>query len=252
MDLGQTQRPRKQPEPFNDFEVRQKCTICCGLRCAAIVGALLFTVTFPCNLIMKGGRLFDGHGIRGFLDSYFLLPLPFAAVTFTHQVIQSEALWSKNKKPLWQLNTQSTGLNLALWSVLTFSFTVVSRRYASQWSRSYRLLLWEYRRTRRDCANKYVPTFFGRITEDLDWYNVMWTVTSYHLLWGMVVILAERGFGAHYAMLYRDWPYSRWCSPRWREWREIEAMKHVNTEHVVLSSRWGSFISSDRWRSSSV
>ncbi|CBH16792.1 hypothetical protein, conserved [Trypanosoma brucei gambiense DAL972] len=252
MNLGQVPRPRDEPEPFNDFEPRRKCSICCGLRCAAVTGGALFLIVLPCNLIMIRGRIFDGRGFIGFADRHLLVPLPFAAITFTHQIIQSEALWSKNRKTLWQVNTQSAGLNILLWSILTVACTAVSRRQGPRWSRSYRLLLWDYRRTRRCCANRYLPTAFGRISADLDWYNVLWTVSVYHVLWGMFAVMVERGFGAHYAMFYRDWPYSRWCSPRWREWRELEAMKYINTEQVVAPSRWGSFITNDRWRSSSV
>ncbi|ORC92450.1 uncharacterized protein TM35_000032030 [Trypanosoma theileri] len=252
MDLGQTSRPRPEPEPFNDFEVRRKCTFCCGLRCALVAGGVLFAITFPCNLVMLRGRICEGRGLFGFLDRNLFLPLPFAAVAFTHQVMQSEALWSKNRKPIWKLNWQCAGLNLLLWSILLSTGTFISRRFAPHWSRRYRLLLWEYKRTRRNCANKYFPTAFGRITEDLDWYNILWMLTIYHSLWGMITIMAEREFGAHYAMFYRDWPYSRWCSPRWREWREIEAIKHVNKEQIVGAYRWGSFLTSDRWRSSSV
>ncbi|KEG06045.1 hypothetical protein DQ04_16321010 [Trypanosoma grayi] len=252
MDLGQTKRPRAAPDPYNDFEPRSKCTVCCGIRCAAVVGAVVFAVTFPCNLVMLGGRMCEGRGVVGFLDRHLFLPLPLATMAFTHQTMQSEALWSKNRKPLWHLNWQSAGLNVLLWSALTLFGTIISRRYAPQWSRSYRLLMWDYQRTRRCCANKYFPTAFGRITEDLDWYNIMWSLSIYHILWGMMTVMAEREFGAHYAMFYRDWPYSRWCSPRWREWREMEALKHINTEQVVGHSRWGSFLTLDRWRSSSV
>nr|CCC94547.1 conserved hypothetical protein [Trypanosoma congolense IL3000] len=252
MDLGQAPRPRVEQEVFSDFQPRQKCSLCCGLRCAAAVGGALFVVTLPCNLITLRGRLCEGRGIFGFIDRHLFLPLPLAAITFTHQVIQSEALWSKSRKTLWRVNTQAAGINIALWIAVTLVCTVVSRCFVPRWSRSYRLLLWEYRRTRRCCANKYLPTAFGRMTEDLDWYNIMWTLSFYHVVWGMFSIMVERSFGAHYAMFYRDWPYSRWCSPRWREWRELEAMKHVNTQHVSTPGRWGSFIRNDRWRSSGV
>ncbi|ESL07844.1 hypothetical protein TRSC58_04463 [Trypanosoma rangeli SC58] len=252
MDLGQTPRPRSQQEAFNDFEPRRKCALCCGVRCAAVAGAVVFAITFPCNLAVMGGRVCDGRGVIGFLDRHFFLPLPMALVCFTHQSIQSEALWSKNKKPLWDLNWQAAGLNILLWTSMTLVGTTVSRRYAPHWSRKYRLQLWEYQRARRSCANKYMPTVVGKITEDLDWYNILWTLSLYHVLWGMITVMAERELGAHYAMFYRDWPYSRWCSPRWREWREVETLKYVNKEQLVGLSRWGSFISKDRWRASNI
>ncbi|EKF31445.1 hypothetical protein MOQ_004722 [Trypanosoma cruzi marinkellei] len=252
MDLGQTQRPRPPPEAFNDFEPRRKCTFCCGIRCAAVAGAAVFAITFPCNLVVLGGRMCEGRGMKGFLDRHLLLPLPVFLITFTHQTIQSEALWSKNKKTLWNLNWQSAGLNVFLWTSMTLIGTFISRRYATHWSRQYRLLMWEYQRTRRSCGNKYMPTVLGRTTEDLDWYNILWTLSLYHIVWGMITIMEEREIGAHYAMFYRDCPYSRWCSPRWREWRELEVLKHVNKEHLVGPFRWGSFISTDRWRSSGI
>ncbi|KAG5481212.1 hypothetical protein CUR178_06444 [Leishmania enriettii] len=248
MELGQTQRPRAPVEPFQDYEPRRKCTVCCGLRYASFTGFATFCVSLVCNVFVLGGRVTDGRGWRGFLNRNTLLALPVAAITFTHQVLLSESLWSKNKKTVLQVNTQSTLSNMSLWMAGTALCTAVSRRYLPAHSRAYRLAMWEYQRTRRGCANPWMPTVLGRVTQDLDWYNVMWTLAMYHLLWGMVSALLEKELGAHYAMFYRNGQYSRWCSPRWREWRELEVIRHVNTEHVVSPNRWGTFITNDKWR----
>lgn len=248
MELGQTQRPRAPVEPFHDFEPRQKCTVCCGLRCAAVTGCVTFAFSLLCNGVVLGRRVTDGAGWRGLLNRNGLLALPVAAITFTHQYLLSESLWSKNKKSVWQVNTQSTLSNVSLWVVGTALCTVLSRRYLPGKSRAYRLSLWEYQRVRRGCANPWLPTVFGRVTQDLDWYNILWTLSIYHVLWGMVAVMLEKEAGAHYAMFFRDSNYSRWCSPRWREWRELEVRRQVDTEQAVAPNRWGTFLTNDKWR----
>ncbi|KAK7195685.1 hypothetical protein NESM_000498600 [Novymonas esmeraldas] len=248
MELGQTQRPRAPTEPFHDFEPRQKCTVCCGLRSASVTGCACLCFSLLCNAFVLGGRVTDGRGWRGFVNRNGLLAFPVAAITFTHQTLLSESLWSKNKKTVAQVNVQSTLSNMTLWVTGVTVCTVLSRRYLPSRSRTYRLALWEYQRTRRGCANAYLPSLFGRVSEDLDWYNILWTLSGYHVLWGMVSVMLEKELGAHYAMFYRDSWYSLWCSPRWREWRELEVRRLVDKEQTVAPNRWGTFLSNDKWR----
>lgn len=248
MDLGQATRPRAEVEAFNDMTPRKKCTLCCGLRCAAFTGAAAMLITLPCNAVMLGGRLTEGNGWKGFLNRNLFVALPVAAICFTHQVLLSEALWSKNKKTVWEVNLQSTLSNIVLWVLGVGVCTTLSRRYLPARSRAYRLSLWNYRRTRRAAQNAWLPSVYGKITEDLDWYNVLWTLSLYHIVWGMLSVMLEKEMGSHYAMFFRDWQYSKWCSPRWREWRELEVMRAAQKEHKVSPARWGSFITNDRWR----
>lgn len=250
MEIGQSSRPRAPPQEFSEFSPRKKCSLCCALRCSAYVGAVVFAITFPCNLAVLGGKLgCEGRSWRGFINRHGFIVLPVAAVTFTHHWILSEFLWSKNRKSVLDINVQSTLSNMVLWAALAGVGTFVSRRVLPQRSKAYRLLLWDYTRTRRSCANKYFPMVFGRLKEDFDWYQVFWTVSMYHILWGMASILLEREAGARYAMFFRNSSYSQWCSPRWREWRELEVMKHIHKEQVVAPSRWGSFLTNDKWKS---
>lgn len=249
MDLGQSPRPRALAKEFKDREPRTKCTICCAARSSAFTGGTVLAITVPCNLVLLSGRLCDSGGWRGFANRHLFLALPFAAVTFTHHLLLSESLWSKNKKTVLEINIQSSLSNITLWCLGTGLATYVSRRVLPQRSREYRLLLWNYTRTRRSCANKYFPTAFGRITEDLDWYNMLWVVSLYHILWGMASVFLEKESGAQYAMFFRDSNYSRWCSPRWREWREIQMINCVQTEQVIAPSRWGTFLTNDKWKS---
>lgn len=248
MELGETPRPRAPVEPFNDFEPRKKCTVCCGLRYASFTGAAALAITVVCNAVVLGGNITDSRGWRGFLNRNCLVALPLAGITFTHHVLLSESLWSKHKKRIADINLQSSLSNLTFWLVGTFFCTTLTRRYLPSISRQYRLSLWEYQRRRRSCANPWLPTIFGRVTADLDWYNILWTLSMYHLIWGMLSVMLEKEAGANYAIFYRDMQYSKWCSPRWREWREVEVQTKVNTDHVASPHRWGSFLSNDRWR----
>lgn len=248
MELGQVRRPRGEVDEYQDMEPRKKCTFCCGLRCAAIACGTALLITLPCNAVMTRGRLTDGKGLLGFLNRNMLVPLPLAAIAFTHHVILSESLWGRNKKTVFEINWQSALSNILLWTTGVAVCTVLSRRYLPSASRSYRLLLWEYHRVRRGCANPYLPSVFGRVTEDLDWYNILFTLSIYHLMWGMLSVSLEKNLGAHYAMLFRDMKFSKWCSPRWREWREVQVMRNVQTEQQTMETRWGTFLTNNRWR----
>ncbi|CCW64683.1 unnamed protein product [Phytomonas sp. EM1] len=247
MELGQARRPRSEVATFNDLEPRKKCSVCCGLRCAAFIGGFTFIFTLLCNSIILGGKLTEGRGLIGFCDRNLFIALPLAAVTFTHHLILSESLWSKNRKTVWEINWQSTFTNMTLWTVGTTMCTLLSRKFLSTCSRTYRMLMWDYYRTRRGCANPWCPSLYGRISADLDWYNIFWTLSFYHIVWSMFAIMLEKEMGAQYAMFFRDWKYSKWCSPRWREWRELEVLRNVHTEHKVASWRWGSFLTNSKW-----
>lgn len=252
MELGQSARPRATVAEFNDFQQRKKCSFCCAVRSSLYAGGVLFAISFPCNSVMLGVRhVCEGRGLLGFLNRHLFLALPFSAVTFTHQWMVSESLWSKHRKTVYDINVQTTIGNILLWGLLIGGGTFVSRRVLPSRSRTYRLTLWEYQRSRRSCANKYFPSMFGRMTEDLDWYNLMWTLSVYHILWGMAAVLLEKEMGAQYAMFYRDSAYSAACSPRWREWREVEVSRHVHKSQSIAPDRWGTFLTHDKWRTRS-
>ncbi|CCW72336.1 unnamed protein product [Phytomonas sp. Hart1] len=247
MELGQATRPRSAVAPFSDFEPRAKCAGCCGLRGAALVAGPVFLLTVASNAIILGGRLGEGRGWRGFCDRNLFLALPLAAVVGTHHWVLSEALWSKHRKSVWAINWQSSLTNLSAWGLGTAVATWVSRRVLPGRSRAYRMWMWDYYRTRRGCANPWCPTLFGRLSADLDWYNVVWTLSLYHLVWAMVTMMLEKQLGAQYAMFFRDSRYSKWCSPRWREWREVVVCTKLHTDHKVAKWRWGTFLTNNKW-----
>lgn len=249
MEVGQTPRPRAPVPDFSDDQPRKKCSFCCATRYSLLAGAVVLAITFPCNLVMLSGKLCDGAGWRGFVNCHCFIPLPFTAVVFTHQWILSESLWSKNRKSVLDINIQSTLTNIVLWCTLTGAATYVSRNILPVRSRAYRLLLWDYSRKRRSCANKYFPSVFGRLKEDMDWYNMLWILSSYHVLWGMVSVLLEKRSGAQFAIFFRDSHYSRLCSPRWREWGEVQMINEHQKEQMVAPSRWGNFLTNDKWKS---
>ena len=186
------------------------------------------------------------------MDEYLLFPLPLTLIATTHHIMISEGLWSKNKKTVWDVNWQATAINMGLWSVLIAASTIASRKYLPPRSTWYRLQLWEYQRTRRSVANKYMPSVSGRVTEDLDWYQFAWFGFVYHILWGAITTGLDKRLNSHYGMFYRQMSYSKWCSPRWREWRERRIHEDVLTEHPQMKGRWGNFVTSEKWRSSDV
>ena len=251
MELGQVSRPREALEEYRDDEPRTKCTTCCGLRMALLVGAGAFVLSAPLITLRYGMKKVRSFRLRDVLDAYLLVPLPLAAIVFTHHAILSESLWSKHKKIIFDCQVEATVMNCCLWILVTAVGTAVSRKVLPARFRWYRLLNWEYERIRRTCSHRWLPTFLGRVSEDLDWYNIVWTLTAYHLVWGTMILVNEKQQGAHYAMFYREMPYSKWCSPRWREWREHKVRELVDTQHRVAKNRWGiSF--RDRWGISDV
>ena len=150
------------------------------------------------------------------------------------------------------MNWQATSLNFFLWCVGVAACTMASRRYIPGYSTKYRIMLWEYQRTRRTIANRYLPTVTGKITEDLDWYNILWFGMFYHFMWGAVTAGLDKQLGSHYAMLYKHTTYSQWCSPRWREWREKKVRESVMPDHPDLKGRWGNFITYEKWRTTDL
>lgn len=136
--------------PYAGHTARTKCAVCCGLRCAAVTGgATLLLITVPCNALLLSGRICDGNGWHGFLNRNLLFALPVAAITFTHQTLLPEGLWSKNRKTAWDVNLWSTLSNAALWVVGVVVCTTASRRRLPSRSRTYRLLLWDWSRRRQ-------------------------------------------------------------------------------------------------------
>lgn len=245
-------RPRNvdTSEPELDAP-RSKCCFCCGLRVGAYIFAGTFVFGLPCGLIRTGCTI-RGLGVVGLIDEYCILPVPVALIATTHHMLISEGLWSKNKKTVWDVNWQATALNVALWTTAVGVSTVVTRKYLPARSTAYRLLLWEYQRTRRSVANKYLPTLTGKISENLDWYQFAWYGVLYHILWGAVTAALDRNLNAHYGMFYRQMNYSKWCSPRWREWRERRVHEELLKEQPKMKGRWGNFITSEKWRVSDV
>jgi hypothetical protein len=230
---------------------RTKCCLCCGVRFGAMIFAGTFALGLPFGLARTGFQI-RGLGLLGFINEYCLLPIPFALMATTHHMIISEGLWSKNKKTVWDVNWQATALNIALWTGILSVSTLASRKYLPPRSQTYRLLLWEYQRSRRSVANKYMPSVSGRITEDLDWYQFAWFGSIYHVLWGAVTTALDKNLHSHYGMFYRQVEYSRWCSPRWREWRERRVHEELLKEQPLMKGRWGNFITAEKWRATDI
>jgi hypothetical protein len=248
MQLGQTLRENPVPPPFTDLEPRTQCGLCCAAYTSFFAFACTAMFHVPCNHFTSPTKI---KTIWQFLDRALLIPMPFAAGCFTHQYMVSQALWSKNEKVLFDVNYDTLFYNAALWASLVGGCTWVSRNVLPKHSRKYRLLLWDYRREYRTCHNRYMPTCWGSCSEHLDWYAFLWWVQLYHLFWFGFSMAMESGAKMHYGMLIGGY-YSKSCSPRWREWREVK----IQTELAVAAkkeeeskfSRWGNLLTLDDWR----
>lgn len=247
MEIDEVVRPRQQLAPFVDNTARTKCTVCCGANTAAWVFAVLTCVQLPISVALFSRRVVCATW-WSILDHSVIVSLPVSLMAFTHQMLLSEALWSKNRKTVFECNIEATAINIGLWSASIASCTLVSRRWLASKSHSYRMLQWEYHRKTRSAANKFVPSGFGRVSVDLDWYSICAYGSLYHTLWGGMIIFLEKFQGAHYAMLYRDSTFSKRCSPRWREWREHVVREQIDKEQKVLQGRWSNTVKADRWR----
>lgn len=217
---------------------------------SALVFAGFLCISAPGSFITIENTTLRKMGWRGIADRFFLIPLPMAAFSFTHHYIMSHALWSKNEKTIWDVNWQSTGLNTLLWLSLCAGGTRLSRYVLPKLSREYRLKLWDWQRNSRGVQHPYLCSFFGTLSDHFSWVYLLWYMNVYHLLWMGITMLLDRQMHSHYAMFYKSLPYSRWCSPRWREWRESEVLKEVLPKQQPNPHlrRWGSVLQLDEWR----
>lgn len=249
MELGQELRPRLKGDNFKvSEEPRKKCTVCCAARYSAMVGGFVFAVTAPCSFVCYPAWAKTWLQVA---NRYLYLPLPVTATCFTHQLLLSTALWSKNEKTLWDLNYEITAFNVLMWIGLITCGTLFSRYTLASISREYRLQLWDYRRQRRGHHFRYMITMFGTVTETLDCVNVWWCVAMYHICWFGLCVAVDAQQRATYAMFYDGVRWSEFCAPRWREFREREIQRQkYNTERPMESGqRWGNAFSLDHWRS---
>ena len=251
MDLGQEKRPAQEIQNtfVIDKEERKQCSVCCAAWSGLIAFCAASVASAPGQWVSMEKHLVTWPRR---LDRFLFLPLPIGVVAFTHHYMISSALWSKNKKQIWEINWECTGWNILLWCGLVGAGTVFGRNVLVKYSREYRLRQWEYSRIRRSVSNPYLPQLWGSITENLDYVHFLWWVALYHTIWLGVIMGMDKSMNAHYAMMYRNLNYSKKCSPRWREWREIKMREEVDTKAETGASigykRWSSFIQFDPWR----
>lgn len=251
MNIGGASRPRDQQAEYHDFEKRNKCTVCCAAYNCMWVFGVSISITFPCSLAVIGRKVMLASW-KSALDHALFFPLPLTLVTFTHQMLLSESLWSKNKKSVFDCNVDSSFLNVGLWAVAIGAGTYISRFVLVNKSNKYRLIMWDYRRKNRAAINKYIPAPWGSVMYDLDWYNVAACLWLYHALWAFATLFLDRSMGAHYAMFAQSTNFSKRCSPRWREWREQQIREKLDNTHRVIEGRWKNNVSNETWRSSHV
>ena len=250
MDLDEKIRPKIVVKQEMDTTKREQCSVCCAAKVAGCLGAGITALTFFPNLdVQDSWRL---GGPKNFCNRFFLISLPVSAVCFTHQYMLSQSLWSKNRKGIFDINMQCLFFNVALWCTIIGTGTLISRKVLVKKSRTYRLIHWDYERNRRTHSRKWVPSAYGRLTHDLDWLNMCYYAHFYHVFWLLVSKSLESTLHAHYAMFWKDSRYSKWCSPRWREWRESQLDEQVYNKDKPVQNRWGSLITLDAWRSSAV
>lgn len=250
MEHNQKLRPRVQQPHVIEKDERKKCNLCCGLYCATYVfGAALF-VTAPSSFVAF--RYIGAppvKGILGFMDRYFFVPLPLALSCLVHQSIMSQALWSPRQRPVYDIHWMVGGISIGLQFGCIAVCTAFSRLVVQRYSRAYRLKQWDYERLRRTANNKMLPSVGGMVSESFDYVQACWMVMFYHMLWGMAVTGADAALKSRYAIWYRGMSYSKWCSPRWREWREQEISQRLDKTYAPQpTSRWGSIFVLDPWR----
>lgn len=188
---------------------------------------------------------------RRFLNRWALHPVPAGCVAFTHQLMVSNALWSKNEKTVWDINWECVFMNMGLWYAMMAGGTYFSRHILTKYSKEWRLRVWEHRRERRSCANKYLPTYVGLLTEDFDLVVMVWWVNMYHGVWMTIAMGLDKQVHATYGFFFRQFSYAQWCSPRWREQREVLIKQHYETiEKPGKFQRWGNMFTCDEWRDS--
>jgi len=246
MDIGNQLRPKPPIVHEVEPEERRKCIVCCGLYCAAFVGASLGAFFIPCTFVTYNEPITTWLGL---VNRYGFVPLPFMATTFVHQCIMSQGMWSPRKRQVWDLNWSVMAISIATQYSLIAVGTALSRYVLPRYSRTYRLLLWDYQRYRRTVSNKVVPSPLGTISENLDWLHAAWAVNIYHICWASITMAADQVSKNRYAILYRGMGYSRMCSPRWREWREVKISNSLDMMLVPKPfKRWGNLFTLDEWR----
>jgi hypothetical protein len=242
-------RYRAPPKEYEDGTPRRKCSFCCAARMAGMAFCFMGFFTIPpifLEAYMKGIRVLP---VSNLINKALLLPMPFAASCFTHQLLLSNALWSKNEKTVWDIQWECMVLNLLGWYSFGTCCTLFSRYGLAKWSREWRVRVWDYRRQRRSAANKFFPPWVGKCSEDLDIVVMLWMLHAYHTLWGSAFWALEKEVKATYSFFYRQLSYSKHCAPRWREHRETEIDTATKTEfRPTYYRRWGNFFNTDEWR----
>lgn len=251
MDIREAARPSVNVElqvKIDETE-RKQCSGCCALWVTGWVGLGAFILSAPGQYVTQEKALVTWPAR---FNRYFFIPFPLMCAAFTHQYFMSKALWSKNRKQIWEINWETTIWNMGLWVGLVAGSTSFSRYFFPKWSRTYRLQQWEYYRAQRLTSTKYFPSLFGNITQDLNYIQFLWMTQIYHLMWMGVTLGLDRGLNSHYALFYRTSTYSKRCSPRWREWREIQVRKTLFPKADDGSKagfkRWGAMFMMDPFR----
>eukprot|EP00759_Apiculatamorpha_spiralis_P012508 PhF_6_TR19527/c0_g1_i1/m.28498 len=247
-------RPAQEILPFHDTAPRQKCSLCCAAYCASITGLISLSISIP-SVLTQIGFYYDEITKKQTWRQFFVLntnrlalvTVPLMAVSFTHAFIVSHALWSKNKKSMWDVNWESCVMNITLWLGLTACGTLFSRKYLVKNSHAYRLKYWEYTRERKK-TQEWLPHISGTLTATHGFINQMWVINVYHIIMLYLTYLTDMEGNNNSVDL--DNQFMRRCSPRWRQWSEIEMQREYYTaEKIRTDRRWGMHSLKDSWRS---
>ena len=246
-------RPRAEERPYYDPIPRKQCTICCALYGTAVTGAVMQVISTPSTVVQYLFYKGDVAAVtwrRAFLltvDRLAFLSLPFMGLSFTHNAMLSHAMWSKNRKSLWEINWQSLFINAILWLGISAGGCYVSRYVIPKYSHFWRLQNWDYSRARVKSNYRYWPHFSGTFTENHGIVNQIWAINVYTITCMLMTISVDIG-GSQYSM-DRDNKFMTVCSPRWREWSEVKLRKELFTVATSPSEmRWGRPIIKDHSR----
>jgi hypothetical protein len=251
MEGQDARRPRAPPKEWHDSEARTQCSMCCGLRIGAMVFGSVAFFTFPPILMEAYMKKIPLLPWTNLLNKAMLLPLMPSLIATSHHWMMSSALWSKNEKTIWDVQWECMCLNMAMWYGILIGSTIFSRTVLAKHSREYRVMLWDWKRQRRSSPNKLSPPWVGKLTEHIDFVLMGWAINCYHLVWLALALALDWEVHSQYAFFYTKFSYSKWCSPRWREKREVAIKKKVETElSPVKWSKWGNYFTADIWRES--
>eukprot|EP00760_Papus_ankaliazontas_P023219 PhM_4_TR198/c0_g1_i1/m.101519 len=246
-------RPIGQIPEFRDGAPREQCNVCCGLFAAGYTLGGLQIMALPFTLVQHFADPINRKKYSGWrfvmvtVDRWAHLCVPGAAIAFTHSVLISSALWSKNKKTLWEVNWETLGVNTLAWLAAVGAGMFLWRRVLPKRSHACRLLMWDYQRARQNTQYPLLPWLNGRMTLDTGFMNMLWWLNMYCILYGMMAYGMDEGRFT-YAM-DTDNTYMRLCSPRWREWTELELKKDFYQDQKSLTQRrWGTPYLRDSWR----